>query len=615
MSRGYLNLPEITQEKFVDNPWIPGQRLYKTGDLARMLPDGNIEFLGRLDHQVKIRGFRIEIGEIEARLLEMSEISETTVIAKDDQNGNKYLCAYYVADIEMKIADLRAWLAEKLPAYMTPAYFIQLEKMPVTVNGKIDRNALPAPEESIVFSAENIAPSTEDEVKFVAIWEEVLGVSNIGVQNNFFELGGDSIKAIQILARASQEEIYITVKDIFNYGTIATILENVDYKKQKMIISQEEIKGEVILTPIQKWFFEQNFSHLHYWNQAKLFTVSKDVDFELLTKAFIKVIEHHDALRISYHFTDTGIVQFNRRTDEVNFNITSYDLSEFEYEVQREKLKENCIALQNSLDLEKDMLIKVALFDLGKKAKRLFICIHHLVIDGVSWRILLEDLHNLYNSALEERLPLKTTSFKEWSEKLSAYAINSLIDTEFWEKIDQSLLKPLAEYKFDELNLFDHKVVHSEFLESETEELMTKVNWAYNTGIDDILLSALAMAFFEVYQRENLILTLEGHGREEIFEDVDLSRTIGWFTTAYPVYFEEKEDIEKTIKHVKESLRKIPDKGINFGIVRYLGSLSGRKQKLQSLNPEITFNYLGQFDNVIDKSESNLLSICAESSY
>ncbi|MCK4260461.1 MAG: amino acid adenylation domain-containing protein [Halanaerobiales bacterium] len=612
LTRGYLNRPELTAEKFILNPIKQnGERTYRTGDLARWLSDGNIEFLGRIDHQVKIRGFRIELGEIENQLLKHDQVKETVVIERTDHNNHQYLCAYIVSDRELSVTELRMYLNEKLPENMIPSYFSHLEKMPLTPNGKINRKALPEPDGNLVVGTEYVAPTTEAEIKLATIWGNILGTEMVGINDNFFELGGDSIKAIQILARAKEQGINLTVKDVFKYKVISKLLKNVDYGKQKKMISQKEIEGEVLLTPIQKWFFEQKLHHQHYFNQTNLFSVKTDVDLERLEKVFKKIIAHHDVLRMSYKVREGQIVQYNRKIDEVDFKLEFVNLTKDKYSVQREKLKKISEAVQDSLNLETDLLIKAVVFDLGEHGKRLLIAIHHLVIDGVSWRILTEDIENLYKSYLRKELPAKTTSFKEWSQRLSEYAMSDKIDIEYWEKIDQTKIQSLVKMPVNENYLRDHDELLIELDENQTELLLTKVNRAYNTEINDVLLSALIMTFTEVLGTDNILLNLEGHGREEIMDDTDLTRTIGWFTSAFLVYLEKKESIEKTIKHVKENLRRIPNKGVQYGIAQYLGGYT----QLQELKAEISFNYLGQFDNSfsnIKESDNQLLSGCNE---
>lgn len=608
VARGYLNRPELTEERFVENPYIPGERIYRSGDLARMLPNGEMEYLGRIDHQVKIRGFRIELGEIESRLLSHPDIKEATVLGREDGDSMKYLCAYIVQVNEVTIADLRNYLLETLPDYMVPAYFIILDQMPITSNGKIDRKALLQMQVSVkVDETEYVAPQSEAEEKLAQIWAEVLEVEQVGLNDNFFSLGGDSIKAIQILSKANDQDIRLTVKEIFNYQTIREIMNNVDYNR-KNEISQEEVVGDVLFTPIQQHFFEKNLEYASYYNQTNLFKLPDDVDLERLGKAFQIMIDHHDGLRMTFKEKEGQVTQCNRPKNEVEFRLEHVDLAHESAETRSKKLTEISEEVQSKVNLERDLLIKGVVFDLGDGGKRLLIAIHHLIIDGVSWRILLENIEHLYQSPSENKLPLKTTSYQEWAQRLHTYANETELDIDYWEQLKTKEIRPLASVDEKEVHYKDYQACTVTLDQKHTEKLLTEVHWTYNTQIDDLLLTALTMAFTEVMNTSNLLISLESHGREEILEGVDLSRTIGWFTSIYPVYLERKADISQTIKFVKENLRKIPDNGIHYEIARYMQ----KNEKLRGLNPEIEFNYLGQFDNTIKGESQSLFSVCPE---
>ena len=458
VGRGYLNRRELTAERFLANPFVAGKRMYKTGDLAQILPNGQMEFLSRVDFQVKIRGFRIELGEIESQILTHPTIQDAAVSDRTDSLGNKTLCAYMVlkssnnevSNSALSQVDLRAYLGTRLPDYMIPSYFVTMEKLPLTQNGKLDRKALPDPTEHIGASTQYIAPASEAETKMTAIWGEVLGVKQVGVMDNFFELGGDSIKAIQILARSTQQGINITVKDIFKYKTIADILSNVDYTREKELTFQGEVEGKVLLTPIEQWFFEQNFTYPSYWNQTSIFRLRDDVDYELLEKVFIKVLEHHDALRMQFIVEGGQVQQQNRRMDQVTFKLERIDLSQYSPDEQEAKIRDISDEIQKQLDLERDLLLKGIILDLGLKGKRLLVPVHHLVIDGVSWRILLEDLETLYQSKMQTELPAKSTSFKAWSYELQKYARSEFVDLEYWEAIEPAKFVSLLAWKASE---------------------------------------------------------------------------------------------------------------------------------------------------------------------
>ena len=380
-----------------------------------------------------------------------------------------------------------------------------------------------------------------------------------------------------------------------------------DYAKAKERASQEAVEGQVLLTPIQQWFFEQNLEHRHYWNQREMFQLPANVDLDLLKKAIGGVIEHHDALRMGYRYVSGTVQQFNRSMEEVKFELEYVDLSGEPYEVQKARLREWSEQLQDRLDLTQDLLIRGIIFDLGPNGRRLLMPIHHLVIDGISWRILLEDIETLYNSNLLEMLPFKTTSVQEWSAKLYQYAETVDLELDYWLRIERSQLKPLVQNSDN--YWYDHQEVRVELTEEDTESLLTQINKAYNTEINDILLSALTIAMTTGFNMGELLINLEGHGREEIIEGVDLSRTVGWFTSAYPVYLEKQENVALTIKYVKESLRRVPNKGITFGIGRYLKKVAD----LAGLTPQISFNYLGQYGSKVQRvEEDKLLSECSE---
>ncbi|MBD2518350.1 amino acid adenylation domain-containing protein, partial [Nostoc sp. FACHB-973] len=416
LARGYLNRSELTQEKFIPNPFDNSKsKLYKTGDLARYLPDGNIEYLGRIDNQVKIRGFRIELGEIEAALSQHPDVQASCVIARVDIPGNKRLVGYIVpnAQITPKVSELRSFLKEKLPDYMVPSFIVILESLPLTPNGKIDRRALPAPELRTVRETSYLAPRNPIEEKLVEIWAQVLRVESIGIHDNFFELGGDSILSIQIITRAKLAGIELTVKQLFANQTIAQ-LATVAGTTKALFIEQGLVSGTLPLTPIQHWFFEQNLPQKHHFNQSFLLTVPSTLKVEILEQVWQELLKHHDALRLRFSQTDSIWQQIHAAPTDSNI-ISRFDLSTIPENQLETVIESTANELQASLNLSEN-LVQVALFWLGiNKRARLLIVIHHLVVDGVSWRILLEDLQTAYEQlSLGQaiQLPAKTTSFK-----------------------------------------------------------------------------------------------------------------------------------------------------------------------------------------------------------
>ena len=670
LARGYLNRPELTADKFINNPFIPEERLYKTGDLARYLPDGTIEFLGRIDNQAKIHGFRIELGEIEAALMKHPGVSETVVIAQEDEPGNNRLVAYVVPKHKSALtsSELRSFLLEWLPEYMVPSFFVQLKALPLTPNGKVDRQMLPAPDASRPELKDTyVSPRTPLEEKLANLWAEVLKVERVGIHDNFFELGGDSIISIQIVARAHQVGIELAPKQLFENQTIAE-LAAVASLNQGVMAEQGMVTGSVPLTPIQHWFFEQNQPDSHHWNQAVLLQVQQAIDPVLLQKAVQQLVEHHDALRLRFIEAESGWEQINADFKRM-VPFQYLDLSALSPDEHKAAIEEAATELQSSLNLAEEPLMRVTLFNLGD-SQRLLIVIHHLAVDGVSWRILLEDLQTAYEQLSRGEaiaLPSKTTSFKHWAERLREYAQSEVVrqEQDYWLAQAQKSVPRLpvdyaggdnTEYYSDKADLTppalltkapvpyegmgesdspllageglgersllqdcdntvaSEKTVSIALNVEETQALLQEVPAAYRTQINDVLMTALAQSFARWTGKRSLLVELEGHGREDIFNDVNLSRTVGWFTTHFPVLLDigEASNPGEALKAVKEQLRRIPNRGIGYSVLRYLNENRELMEQLQALpQPEVKFNYLGQFDQVL--SESSLFAPAEES--
>ncbi|GBF80263.1 non-ribosomal peptide synthetase [Aphanothece sacrum] len=605
LAYGYLNLPELTETRFIPHPFsrIEGEKLYKTGDLVRYRNNRQIEFVGRIDDQVKIRGFRIEIGEIESVLNLHPQVKEAIVIAKEEPSGLKRLYTYFIASDSLTIGELRCFIEEKLPQYMIPAFFIKLDAFPLTANGKIDRRALLETDIKIDEQETHIVPSTEIEKILVEIWQEVLNLKIIGIHDNFFELGGDSILAISIVAKANQAGLQIIPKLLFRHQTItqlASVVE-INYVSQ---IRQDLVTGEVSLTPIQKWFFEQQLPEPHHFNQSILLEVPGSLNPELLKNVVLNLLKHHDALRLRFVKQEGQWQQHN--SDNCNsFNFNLVDLSSLSKQEQLTKIEELAESYQRSFNLEKGLLSSVTFFQLGEKG-RLLIIIHHLAMDGVSWRILLEDFTTSYQqleSGQSIKLPLKTNSFKDWSQALQNYAQTeehkSYLD--YWLNADISIISSLPVDNEADINsniVANTKTVSFSLTKQRTHLLLQEVSQTYNTQINDILLTALVQTFVSWTGCSTLLLDLEGHGRENISDSLILSRTIGWFTSLFPVCLKVKNinSLGECIKSVKEQLRQIPNRGIDYGIGYYLNPDVTIQSRLKGYpKPEISFNYLGQF--------------------
>ncbi len=581
LARGYLNMPELTEEKFVDNPFGEG-KMYRSGDLARWLPDGNIEYLGRIDEQVKIRGFRIELGEIENVIKKLANIKDATVIANEDAAGDKAIYAYIVADKEISILETRDMLREILPEYMIPAYMLQIERIPVTRTGKVDKRALPQIENKS--EKEYIAPRNEVEEAVCKIFSEILGVEQIGVKDSFFELGGDSIKAIRIVSKMRTAGYEVSVKEIMNKYTVEGIAYAVKASCEQNKYEQNEATGKITSTPIVREFEGWKLAKPNHFNQDIMLKIDTD-DEAQIKKALDALAIHHDIIRSVYRDSVLEILSSRNRK--------LYDFYKYDYsmkEAPQTEIEAECTRLQGSIDLENGPLMKTALFKL-KEENYLFMCLHHLVVDGVSWRILLEDFDTALKQVKEGKkivLPEKTASFIEWGEALEEYRNSKQLKKEqkYWEEVLLRMQAGKVKLRNDGTGT-GYDSVQINFSIEETEELVHEAGKAFNTEINDLLIGAIGMAIKKLTGQEKVSIGLEGHGREEIHKKIAIDRTVGWFTSMYPIVVECSEDVQQSIISNKEMLRQIPNHGIGYGLL---------KNELSEIKADIYFNYLGQMD-------------------
>ena len=631
LARGYLNRTELTKEKFIPNPFNPGTRMYKSGDLARWLDDGNIEYLGRIDTQVKIRGFRIEMGEIEAQLNQYPEIKDSVIIAQG-QEGDKKLIAYYLARetkeenlINLAHEDLRAYLQQSLPEYMLPVAFISLEAIPLTPNDKVDRRALELMDVSIESSQVYLAPSNAIEKQLVAIWAEVLNIKQekVGVNDNFFELGGDSIKTIQIVSKAIEHHIYFDIRDMFNHQNIHDLLKYCDTTKSREIIKEEGIlQGVVELSPIQSDFFEHIQTDAHYFNQAVVLNMSTHISIQDLQELINQLVEHHDVLRLRYTKDNNAWQQ--RYLGSVSntpeaLGIHSYDITEFDEKQVSDYIEKTCNYWQARLDLENGPIMRWIYFDSkSNSCDQLAIIIHHLVIDGVSWRILLEDFNQLIGQQLTQKsfqLSQKRSSYRNWVDSLANYKDTNFgqKDLAFW--LEQSKKMQNINDDFENKAYRNQDILHERVLLSKinTEKLLKHCHQAYGTEINDLLMTAVMLSYYQSTGNKKLIVDLEGHGREQNDPAIDITKTVGWFTSLYPVVFEllNPQDIGRSIKDIKTALHEIPNKGVGFSIFRYVNQHETIKNIPES---RVAFNFLGDFQSIERKSTDNYFSLSKNSS-
>ena len=622
LARGYFRRPDQTAERFVPDPFsTPGARLYRTGDLARFNARGQIEYVGRADHQVKIRGFRIELGEVQARLLELDAVKDAVVLAV--QGASSLQLVTYVVPVPASVASadveeqgaaresIKAQLKHSLPDYMVPTQLLFLAQLPLSPNGKLDRNALPSPDAAQAQQA-FVVPRSELEQRIAAVWQDVLKLEQVGLTDNFFELGGDSIISIQVVSRLRNAGVHISPRDLFAHQTVQSLASVARQGGRTLQIPQGPVTGELALLPIQQVFFEDAVPQRHHWNQSLLLSSHLTLQAPALLQALNALLVHHDALRSRFVETPQGWQGHVAHVAiEPELLWTAENLSNAE-------LQAVCAKSQCSLDLQKGPLMRGVLARLADGSQRLLLAVHHLAVDGVSWRILLEDLQQAYQQANANaviRLPAKTSACQTWGQRLQAYAATESVQAEcaFWQQQLQGASSHLpCDHPEGSRQSRYAKVLHSRLDKTATRQLLQQAPTAYRTQVNDLLLTALARVIGRWTGHVDTLIQLEGHGREDLFHDVDLTRTVGWFTSLFPVRLRPAEPLAEAIKQIKEQLRAIPHKGIGFGALRYFGDEATKACLTGLPMPRITFNYLGQFDGSFDAEEGALFSPCRE---
>lgn len=595
VARAYHGRAGLSAERFVPDPFAAeGGRLYRTGDRVRQRADGQLEYMGRIDQQVKVRGFRIELGEIEAHLLAHEQVREAAVLAVDGPAG-KQLVAYVLATAEAVGTDvpahLRAHLQALLPEHMVPAHVMCLEHFPLTTNGKLDRRALPLPQATSASGAYQ-APATPTEQGLADVWQAVLGVARVGVEDNFFALGGDSILSIQVVSRARQVGIHFTAKDLFQHQTVRTLAAAAG-QVGVLRIDQGPVIGASALTPIQQWFFEQGLPAPQHWNQSLLLAAHEPLQPVWLEQALAHLVQHHDALRLRFNPTLEGPWQAHYAPAQASEVLWVREAATAQ---QRLALFEQA---QRSLDLQHGPLLRALL--VPGTPDRLLLVVHHLAVDGVSWRVLLDDLHTLYRQHEQGQapaLPAKTSAVRDWAQRLHAYAGSEPLREElrWWQAQLQGPAAALPQVNAEGRNRqCDARSASVRLDAHTTTQLLQHAPQAYRARVDDLLLTALAQTLCAWAGQPSVLVQLEGHGREALFDEIDLSRSVGWFTSAYPLRLAPAGAPGASLKAIKEQLRAVPHKGLGYGVLRYLADAPVREAMAHLPAARVTFNYLGQF--------------------
>ena len=560
-----------------------------------------------MDHQVKIRGFRVELGEIEAVLARHPALREV-VVWPWEEHGHRRLVAYLVPEdpgAVPSISELRGFLQDQLPEYMVPSAFVPLAELPLTHNGKVDRKALPAPgpapsEQDGGF----VAPHSRQEQILADIWTRLLGLERVGIHDNFFELGGDSILSIQVVSRAGREGIRFTPRQLFESPTIAGLVEVADLSRMSPA-DQSIVTGSVPLTPIQHWFFEHRFPEPDHWNQSLLLTLQEPLDRHALAATLKELILHHDALRLRFTPAVDGWDQLLAPPDE-EMVVSWVDLSGLAEPEQDESVERIAADVQRSLNLTRGPLLRAVYFDPGEgRPARIVMAIHHLVVDGVSWQVLMEDFQAAYRDVRlggPPDLPPKTTSFLEWSIQLRKWANSAEARQELkhWVSVseDHSAHIPLDHGEGENTEGSARNVI-AVLGPEETRSLLQEVPRRLQTTPNEVLLSALAWAVVQWQGHPEVLLDVEGHGRRNLRDDMDLSRTVGWFTSLYPVRLDLRGAGHpgEALKKVMPQMAAVPPNGIGYGALRYLSEDEKIRARLRALpRPEISFNYFGQVD-------------------
>ncbi|MCH6234725.1 non-ribosomal peptide synthetase [Cognataquiflexum rubidum] len=637
VARGYLNNPELTSEKFVKNPLdkIGEEKMYRTGDLARWLPDGNIEYLGRIDDQVKIRGYRIELGEIEQALNSHSKSGKCVVIARALRNRTDMeLIAY--ATGEATAEELRSHLKVTLPQYMVPNYYVKLASIPLTSNGKVDRKNLPDPESTSMQGGEYGAPRTDKEKLLVRKWSEVLRAkeAEIGLESDFFALGGDSIKAIQIVARLRAVGYELKISDVMGSSKLSEMATKLRALTRK--IDQRPVEGKVLLSPIQRAFLENSVArgieeNKDLFHQSFMFCFSNGITAPEVRAIIEKLIAHHDVFRMRYQKTSDGLwEQYNegQSGDYYIFEEASLPTDSSNTEATRRIFFEDQGSrLKQRITFRQGPLLGVGLYhDLKQNESHLLLSIHHMVIDLISWRILFEDIEILldqYRKGEELVLPEKTDSYQYWMERNAEYTEGHILERQrkYWEQQQGKKVDRIAVQNPEGSNCFGvSKRVGFALSKEETALVQKGMNGLNKVEINALLLSALSRALKEVFGVKEVRLLLEGHGREDYLEKTNISRTVGWFTSIYPFVLSNREESIESVLLLQDALSQVPDKGVGFGLLRYL-----HPQQLPEMeDAQVAFNYFGDFsredvvdskDQIIQSNKGNIKSSFTYSKY
>jgi microcystin synthetase protein McyA len=615
LARSYLNRAALTAEKFIPDPFSrrTGGRLYRTGDLARYGSDGELEFLGRSDYQIKIRGFRVELGEIEAALNTHPAVAESVVTARESAGIDRRLIAFIIPrGTNPSAEELRAYLGDKLPDYMLPAAYVIVPDLPRTVNGKLDRRALPAGLEiTEPRTRPLIMPRDSRERTLLRVWQEVLGSEDISVDDNFFSIGGDSLLSIRLCAKTIEAGLQVTLRLLYEHPTIAG-LAAVCGSSQIIDIEQDRETGPIPLAPAQLYFFGFEHSNPNHYNLSGLLCVRAGLKPEQWRRLAQGLAERHDSLRLRFTQLESGWTATIAPHDPDSL-FHYVDLSTAEPSRWRHLIEESATHLQSTLNIKDGPLFRLIYFDTGEeRSSRLMYLIHHLVADGQSLWTLLEDLEAGITKLIkgeELSFPVRSSSWGQWVKAINTLACSGalLTDLDYWLRTCEEPPCPIPRDLAGSHNI---NATASELRlllsQEETRAFFDRAQAVPQGELQVLLATALARALSLWTGADRVSFDWIGHGRESLAQDLDVSRTVGYFTDRVPLTFRinERETFEQSRDGVRAQLQGIPNRGTTWGILRYLSPDLSVRQQLQKIpRPEVSLNYLGNVDRLQGRAD------------
>lgn len=615
VGEGYWQDAQKTNECFMPNPYIPNEIMYRTGDAGRWLPSGDIDFLGRMDEQVKVRGYRVELGDIEAQIVLHPLVRQCVVVAKvPPGGGSSYLAAYLVplSGESIVISKLQEELRHRLPQHMIPTKVFVLDSIPLTPSGKTDRQALMSrsdfDQEQTVQDSDLVAPRNELEELLHQLWLDTLQTNRIGIYDDFFHIGGDSIQSIQLSAKAKARGLQLTPKDIFDQLTIAKLAELLARRIQEKE-SRPQLNGPIPLTPIQRWFYDQSLAEPDHFNQAILLELDSQITALMASQVFTAIWEQHEALRMYFPPGDEiFILDKYLPKNEVPFTIVN--LCEVPFAQRKEAIETQASRLQTSFSLIVPPLCKAVYFEEEEgRPPHFLLVMHHFIVDGVSWRIILDDLQSGFFKLLhkqELKLEEATASFADWSRMLKDTSARTELQEQlpFWSELLEQADRQGALDRFHELEPGKGKIHQRICVVSEetTIRLFQLLPRFFHARIHEVLLAVWMKVLYQVTGTSSLLLDMESHGRDFILDEMDVSRTVGWFTCLYPVFLERQDhwDYSDQVQHVRSSLARVPGNGSGYGLLRYLAAEGIPNMTANVFSQAgVRFNYLGQTDSVL----------------